>query len=335
MPRFKFTILLLGILISYIAPLHAQKIAGVNFVAEKSPIDLKGFDHLHQINSTWVSWIPYAYCDVKTGNIYHKTKWQWEGESVSGTERAIQLAKEQGLKIMIKPHIWLSDHSFGGRLEMPENNWYNWEEDYAHYILTFAQLAEKYKVELFCIGTEQEASTQKNPDFWKNLISGIRGVYSGQITYAANWDEYTSVPFWNELDFIGIDAYFPISSKSNPSIQELEYEWLKWKDEMFNLHTKYQVPILFTEYGYRTTKYATKEPWQSVTEEAYCEPCQSNALQAKFNTFWKENWFAGGFIWKWFEPNKSILHENKKSFFIKGKLAEKTVSENYKLFQID
>ncbi len=310
----------------------AQKIAGVNFVAEKSAVSVNGFDQLKRINSNWVSWVPYAYCDVKTGNIHQSTKWQWEGESLTGTEKAIKLARDKGLKIMIKPHIWLSDHSFGGRLQMADTNWINWQEDYAHYILTFAQLAEKYQVELFCIGTEQEASTKKNPIFWQNLIQGTREIYSGKITYAANWDEYTRVPFWKELDYIGIDAYFPISTKANPSIIELEKKWNKWKSEIYATYSIYKLPILFTEFGYRTTEYTTKKPWEDVTIDTYCESCQANALQANFNTFWNEQWIAGGFIWKWFEPNKSVRHENEKSFFIKGKLAEEIVAKNYELF---
>jgi homoserine trans-succinylase len=32
-----------------------------------------------------------------------------------------------------------------------------------------------------------------------------------KLTYAANWDDFDKVPFWNELDYIGIDAYFPLS----------------------------------------------------------------------------------------------------------------------------
>ncbi len=311
---------------------YGQKITGVNFVAERSSIEENGFDQLQQINSDWISWVPYAYCDVKTGKIYHKTKWQWEGESIIGTEKAIKLAKSKGFKIMVKPHIWLSDHSFCGNLDMPDQNWNIWKEDYTLYILTFAQLAEKHGVELFCIGTEQEAATKKDPLYWENLITGIRSVYSGKITYAANWDEYTRVPFWHKLDYIGIDAYFPISTESNPSISDLENKWIKWKSEIQNLQSSYNLPILFTEFGYRTTNFATQSPWESTTKEAYCEDCQSKALQAKFNTFWNEDWFAGGFIWKWFEPNKSIQNEDKKSFSIVGKLAEKTVANHYDQF---
>ena len=30
------------------------------------------------------------------------------------------------------------------------------------------------------------------------------------------------VTFWDELDFIGIDAYFPLSDKKSPTIEDLE-----------------------------------------------------------------------------------------------------------------
>ncbi|MBL4656320.1 MAG: glycoside hydrolase [Bacteroidia bacterium] len=312
---------------------YSQKINGVNFVAEKTIISNTGFDHLININSKWVAWVPYAFCDMKTGHIQQNTYWQWQGETLKGCETAIQLAKSKGLKVMIKPHVWLSDHSYTGVMQLNRAQWLNWQTDYTKYILDFANLAQKYNVELFCIGTEQYASIKNYPQYWQSLIKEVRKVYKGKITYAGNWDTYKNCPFWSELDYIGIDAYFPISEKANPSIDELQQNWQKWKIEIYAFHKLHNKAILFTEFGYRSTEYATKEPWKDVTPDKYCESCQADAFQATFNTLWKESWIAGGFIWKWFEPNKSVVHENSKSYFVKEKLAEKTITKNFKFFK--
>jgi glycosyl hydrolase family 113 len=309
---------------------HSQKINGVNFVAEKTVVSANGFDHLIQLNSNWVAWIPYAFCDMKTGRLHKNTKWQWQGETLSGTEEAIRLAKSRGLKVMIKPHIWLSDHSFTGKMQLERVHWVNWQEDYTNYILEFAKLAQQYNVELFCIGTEHHSSVINDPEYWKNLIKAVRKVYHGKLTYAANWDNYMELPFWNQLDYIGIDAYFPLSDKANPSVAELQQKWQKWKVELYALFRQHNKKILFTEFGYRSTEYTTKNPWEDVTQDNYCESCQANAYQAAFNSVWKEDWVAGGFIWKWFEPGKSIKYENSKSYFVKEKLAEKTIAEHFK-----
>jgi hypothetical protein len=45
------------------------------------------------------------------------------------------------------------------------------------------------------------------------------------LTYAANWDKYDQVSFWDELDFIGIQAYFPLTDQTNPSAEEIKKGW--------------------------------------------------------------------------------------------------------------
>jgi len=304
----------------------------MNFVAEKTIISENGFDGLKSINANWVAWVPYAFCDVKTGQLEQNPDWQWKGETIEGVEAAISLAQKNGLKVMLKPHVWLSDHSFTGTMHLEKDAWKRWQKDFSTYILNFAKLAQKNKVALFCIGTEQFASIKNDPGFWLQLIKQIREVYTGKLTYAANWDTYKNCTFWQQLDYIGIDAYMPISEKAIPTKKQLIHNWGFWKRAILATQKKYKRPIIFTEFGYRTTKFATVEPWKGVTEKTYCEPCQAVAFEAVFDVFWSENWFAGGFIWKWFEPKKSVLRENKKSYFIKNKLAEKTVAEHFESY---
>jgi len=47
---------------------------------------------------------------------------------------------------------------------------------------------------------------------WRNLVWEVRTVFSGRVTYAANFDEYTDVTWWPYLDVMGINAYFPLRS---------------------------------------------------------------------------------------------------------------------------
>jgi len=308
---------------------YSQKMNGVNFVAEQTTVDPTGFDDLKKINAEWIAWVPYAFGKVQTGELLHGLAWQWQGETLDGTEKAIELAREKGLKVMLKPHVWLSDHSFTGTLELSSEQWKVWQSGFTDYILAFAELAEQYNVELFCIGTEQYASIDHDGKYWEDLISKVRTVYKGKITYAANWDTFQKCPFWNQLDYIGVDAYFPLSEAASPSLRELQTHWKKWKRKFYQLHRKNGIPLFLTEFGYRTTEFATKEPWVSVTDEKYCEQCQADALKALFETFWSEDWFAGAFLWKWFEPNKSVQNENLKSFTVKDKMAETVLSKYY------
>ena len=60
-------------------------------------------------------------------------------------------------------------------------------------------MAEEEKVDIFCIGTELEKFIEHRPAYWRELIAEVRKVYKGKLTYAANWDEYKRVPFWDAL----------------------------------------------------------------------------------------------------------------------------------------
>jgi hypothetical protein len=49
---------------------------------------------------------------------------------------------------------------------------------------------------------------------WRRVIAAVRGVTSARLTYAANFDAYQRVAFWDALDAIGIQAYFPLTDKA-------------------------------------------------------------------------------------------------------------------------
>lgn len=198
--------------------------------------------------------------------------------------------------------------------------------------MDFARLAEKNKVELFCIGTELKTFVSERPSYWLKLIAEIKEVYSGKITYAANWDEYKYLELWKNLNYIGVDAYFPISEEENVSLENAKSGWQSWKKEMKSITTKFNKPILFTEIGYRSMPFAGKEPWTSHREEKQVHLTnQTVLLQAAFDEFWEEDWFAGAFLWKWFKNHAESGGEKDNRFTPQNKPAEKVISEHFKL----
>jgi hypothetical protein len=107
-------------------------------------------------------------------------------------------------------------------------------------------------------------------DYWRELIQEVRGIYKGQITYAANFDNYDVIAFWDDLDFIGINAYFalrnPNLSISDPQKMKrsLERGWVNVFDQINRFRRAYKLedkPMLFTELGYINRKDVTIEPW--------------------------------------------------------------------------
>jgi hypothetical protein len=56
-----------------------------------------------------------------------------------------------------------------------------------------------------------------------------------------------------------------------------------------------------------------------------------NGLQAIHNQFWKEEWFAGGFIWKWFHRHEKVGGEKNNRFTPQNKPAEELIRKLYGL----
>jgi hypothetical protein len=232
---------------------------------------------------------------------------------------------------MIKPQIWIRRGEYTGYLKMnSEEDWKTLENSYRNFILDFAKLAQDTNVAVFCIGTELKQFIIHRPEYWNRLISEIRKVYDGKLTYAANWDEYKRVPFWKQLNYIGIDAYFPISEKETPSVKESRIGWNPWKKEMKAISDSINKKVLFTEFGYRSVNFAGKEPWESdhtitnINLEA-----QSNLTTALFEEFWKEDWFAGGYLWKWHINHKEVGGKEDNQFTPQNKPVEKNIRDYY------
>ena len=305
-----------------------DKINGVNYSGPPKKITQTQFATVKKINPSWISIIPFSYLSKKNSPILiMNPDWQWWGETKQGCIELIRYARKENLKVMLKPQIWVFDQTFTGKIEMSsENDWQTFENGYTKYLLQYASLADSLNIEMLCVGTELHLFVQKRPDYWSSLLKKIRKVYSGKLTYAENWDQYENCPFWSKLDYIGVDAYFPLSSEKEPVFEELIRAWKPYKNRLSTFSKKYKKKVLFTEYGYRSVDFAVKEPWNSSVTYPFNQQNQANAYKAIYDTFWKEEWFAGGFLWKWFPYS---LKEKDRSFSPQGKIGIETVQHYY------
>lgn len=280
-----------------------EKINGVSFVGSREAASQAHVDALLDVYADYAAVMPFGFIrEVATPEIIYDTDGQWFGETRTGARQYIETLHKNNISVMLKPQLWIWRGLFTGEYKMEtEADWQALETAYTGFILNYADLAEETGVALFCIGTELESFVSARPEYWKNLITEVRRHYSGKLTYAANWDEYGRTPFWKDLDYIGIDAYFPLSETREPSVAELREGWKKWKTQIHELSDGVKRPVLFTEYGYRSMDFTAKKPWLvDRNEERVNLQAQVNAKTALFEEFWSEEWFAGGFVWKWF-----------------------------------
>lgn len=108
---------------------------------------------------------------------------------------------------------------------------------------------------------------------WIQLIKKTRSQFKGQLTYAANFDNYQEVDFWEHLDFIGINAYFPLREVMPLPLNERKVKrafvksWTAIFDDIEAFQRKKGIsdkPILFTELGYTNYLDCTLESWKGA-----------------------------------------------------------------------
>ncbi|MFT5970629.1 MAG: hypothetical protein ACI8ZO_001143 [Flavobacteriales bacterium] len=307
-PQIKFVLLPFLLLVVIACALNTPtkiKYKGVCFSAPSNQINENTFDPIVNINANAIAIIPYAFGNQQNHSVVFNTDFQWWGEKDKGVRHCISQAKKQDLKVMLKPHIWFRGGYFHGDYNAgTEENWQQFESDFRDYILHYAQVAADLEVEIYCIATEMKYFAINRPGFWYKLIKEIKTIYKGKLSYAANWDSYSNIIFWDVLDYIGIDAYFPLSPEKSPSTGDLNAAWNPYCQELEIISEKFNKQIIFAEYGYRSIDYNCKEPWDSNRKTGVNLQNQLNAYTSIYQSVFNKDWFAGGFIWKWFSNHE-------------------------------
>lgn len=328
-----------------------EKHRGICWVGSSRIISKSELDNLVRKNINWISQTPFGWQrghDSPVIGTNHGGQGQvWWGERDEGLKTTTEYAKANGIKTILKPHIWLRDEGgkWRGEIKMKsEEDWQTWFAAYENFIMHYAQVAEDAQMEMLCIGTELHQTCVEREEDWRKLIAKIRTVYSGPLTYAANFsEEYEDVKFWDALDYIGVQAYFPLTTQEEASVEELRKGWQKPISDLEKFSKKFNKPILFTEVGYKSTKDSGIDPWewpQRLSEEErkgiFSEQTQANAYKALFAEVMDEPWFAGVHIWKWYpgyEDSRRTSTEFNINFTPQKKQAEKVIVEAFAKFK--
>ena len=299
-------------------------------------IDDRPIDELIAHHVEWVALVPFIYQkSVETPSVHRRDQYSTFNGRDSTFIRYIRHLHERDIKVHLKPHLWMNE-GWRSDIDLPnEAAWDQWFDSYEEHMLYYARLAEATKVELFCIGTELHTAVINRPMRWHQLIDKIRAIYSGSLTYAANWyKEFEDVTFWEELDLIGVQAYFPLTEEANPELESIRKGWQPHLMVLEQLSAEHNKPVLFTEIGYKSEAKSTIRPWEwesplSQITRQKSEKTQHLAYQAIFEEIWKMDWFAGMYVWKW---DLRISEENANSdldFSPQFKAAALTISKGY------
>ena len=206
-----------------------------------------------------------------------------------------------GLRVVLMPIVLLENPEAGEwRGAIAPRNWDDWWEDYYNYVLPYAELAEEAKVEMFVVGSELVTTERDYPDRWRTLIAKIRKVYGGYLSYSANWDHYTPVTWWKDVDVIGMTTYYDLTGGKEVTLPRLEAKWRDIRKTILAWQKTIGRPILFTEVGWPNQVTCAQYPWDYYRAEDKPDPqAQALCYEAFFRTWFDEKAAAGFLIWEW------------------------------------
>jgi hypothetical protein len=313
----------------------APEFRGVAWVAGRR-VDAQALAPLAQHHVTWITQTPVGWqpaVDSPTLELVGAERAHW-GETDAGLRDTTSLARERGIRTFLKPRVWLGDEGSPPDIYMATDAaWDAWFAGYTAWILHYARLAEELEIPLLSVGNELHKTVIARPGHWARLIGEVREVYGGALTYAAGWDgEFEEVPFWEQLDYVGIEAYFPLSSEPTPDLDELLAGWAPHVAAIDALRARVDRPVLFTAAGYRSWEHAAARPWESPArddEDGFDAVLQQRLYEALFRTFWAADGFAGVFWVDWHPGHEAAGGQGDIGYSPQNKLAAQTMAAWY------
>ena len=262
-----------------------------------SPSMVDALGELGELGVEWVAIHPYARV-LRNGAVDSHP-----AHEVAYLERAVEIARAADMRLFWKPHLaywgsfeWRGDIEFGN----DEAAWKRFFDSYQTFIVDQARFAQQSGVEIFAVGVEYEQTTHREEE-WRRIVSAVRDVYDGRLTYAANWDSVDRVPFWDALDWIGVHAYFPLSREPDPSRESLWQGWEEPLRQLSALSSQHRdKPVLFAEIGYSRSHSAAREPWSPRLETSrQALELRERLIEVALERLEGQSFLRGMFWWKW------------------------------------
>lgn len=300
----------------------------------RQPYAMDSLNKLMETGSEWIALSFWTYQD----NVY-STEISFD-YSYTMTDRdiahAVREAKAKGLKVCLKPVVNSKDGIWRAHIGFPGDEqavpyWDAWFQSYSSFISHYAELAEELGCEMFCVGCEM-VGTEGQSGYWRKLIQQVRTLYSGPIIYNANHGKEHGADWFDEVDYIGISAYYPVGKRPGDSMESMLEGWESQKPKLAALSQAFGKPIVFMEIGCRSAFGCSTMPWDFThVELPYHEEEQANFYESALRAFWNEPWFSGFFWWDWsvklYAPEEAPVN---RGFDIYGKKAGEVLQSYYR-----
>ncbi len=290
-------------------------------------------DHLKAMGVNWIAITPYGrmWNDSSTTiTMDFEAPYEVNRQAL---KRMVEQAHARGLHVFMVPHLWME--AGGDRRTINPGSPQRWEAfltAYHEFMLAWAKDAGAWGVDMFAIGQECQSFSGRYYTFWKKLIQDVRNVFSGLVTYSANWYlEPVDVLFWDRLDLIGINAFYELAW-DNDDAYENQIKANEALLELKALVLTVDKPLIFTEIGYTNRQGTLRQPWRWPEHSDHVvmdDEAQIRGFKAMFNAFLPQRWFAGLFLWRYYANLNDISQEPHWGFSPHGKPAEKFLQQAF------
>lgn len=236
----------------------------------------------HGVNS--IALVPYGFVDRNTGSV----RWGGRMEGDDGIEQLSRVAHQLNIKVLMKPQT-MSQSGYPGDLDFPtaaiRSEWF---AQYLKFVEHYAELAKRVHADMFCVGVEFQKLVKYEAE-WRKIIARAHEIYPGPLVYAATQGpEFETINFWDQLDYIGLNNYYPLPDDLSTTaiVQKVEA-----------VQQKFQKPVIFTEAGFASFEGSHREPWAerpgkiAIAQQARC-------YEAVLQAFYHKPWFQGIYWWK-------------------------------------
>ncbi len=265
---------------------------GVCFTAEHgvgygSAESLTQLSELAAYGVNAIALVPYGGARRRGGGpIAIRTAGRDSWESDAGIEIVAAEARRLGMCVTLKPHLW----PHAAQMQLSAEDRREWLKQYRGFAETYARLAARIHADLFVVATEVGTELAREERAWREIIAAVRAVYAGPLTFApTQGPEFESIAFWDALDYIGLDNYYPLGDNYSADEPLARVQAVQ---------QRFSRPVIFTEAGFSAAEGAHRAPWEDGPDRPLSLREQERSYEALLKAFYAKPWFQGVYWWK-------------------------------------
>ena len=204
-------------------------------------------------------------------------------------------------------HIWRGSVSFA----QPQLDFFF--SQYQAYLRDAAAIITEAGGTRLYVGSEL-SRLSRDPSAQNSWIRVIKDLYHRlpsdcSLSYAANYDEFSAVPFWSALTNISVDAYFKLASDrqaqglNRPTLQVLLKSWNSNLLLLKNFSSEQGKPCSISEWGTVPFDMTTSRPWNWKPSQLADPGEQHTAYRSILESIRPQgSWLHGCDFWHWRMP---------------------------------